>query len=134
MGPAPPNDARIAALAFWLAQDGKPYIWGCAGEPGWDCSHLYNAGVRAGGGPDWVNPPHERRAQTLWERLRPPPWSELKPGDACFYTDATGQHVIHVAVWWGDGRVFDASGGDSTTTSIEAALRRTPPARVGFHD
>lgn len=46
---SPDKMAADKAIAFALAQVGKPYVWGATGPDSWDCSGLTQAACRAGG-------------------------------------------------------------------------------------
>jgi cell wall-associated NlpC family hydrolase len=80
--------------------------------------------------PDWRA---THNANALWSHLthiHPSTDSHLRPGDLCFWGAADGGPINHVMLWWGDGRVYGACGGDHTTISVEEAVRRG--AKVQF--
>ena len=98
--------------------EGKPYVYGTDGPDTFDCSGVVAYCLLHAAGLDW--------RKTWWaDRMREklPPTVTPAPGDLALYPG-------HVMLVWGDGRVFGACGGDSTTTSIERALKRA--ARVRF--
>jgi murein DD-endopeptidase len=108
------------AMGFLLqcsTAEGKPYVWGAKGPDAFDCSGLVTWALHECGGPDWRNSHNSAR---LFAELAPV--EKPQEGDLAFY----GQpgRVTHVMVCWGDGRVYGACGGDSTTTSVEMAKLR----------
>jgi cell wall-associated NlpC family hydrolase len=104
------DDARAArAVAFALAQRGKPYQWGAQGPGAYDCSGLTWAAWRAAG----VAIPRTAAGQlTGLPRVRG--W--LQPGDLVVYR-SDGPSRRHVAMVVGGGRMVEA-------------LRRGVPVRV----
>jgi murein DD-endopeptidase len=114
---------RAAFLARARRLEGLPYVWAADGPHAFDCSGLVCYCLAEVGGPDWRA---THRCQTLWEAL--PPTREPQPGDLALY--GTPGHATHVMLVVGDGRVYGACGGDSTTTSPELALQRG--ARVRY--
>ena len=102
-GARPASGSRPAqAVAFALAQRGKPYRWGGEG-PGWfDCSGLTWAAWRAAG----VRIPRTAAGQ-LAELSRVP--GRLRPGDLVIYrTDGPSRR--HVAIVVDRGRMVEAQG------------------------
>jgi cell wall-associated NlpC family hydrolase len=92
------------AVAFALAQVGKPYLWAGAGPDSFDCSGLtMRAWERAG-----VPLPHYSAGQA--QLVLPVPWDGIRPGDLVFFAtnprDITT--VYHVALYVGDGLVVEA--------------------------
>jgi peptidoglycan DL-endopeptidase CwlO len=85
------------AVAFALAQIGKPYVWGGTGPGGYDCSGLVQAAWAAAG----VSIP--RTTYDQWASLPHVPSSDIQPGDLMFY-DGEG----HVAIYVGNGQIVDA--------------------------
>lgn len=114
---------RLIFLDAALRLEGQPYLWCGKGPTAFDCSGLATWCLRAAGGPDWRT---THNAQRLWDGL--PGVPKPAPGDLVFYGRL--DRVVHVMVWWGDGRVFGACGGDRGTTSLELAAARG--ARVRF--
>ena len=104
-GPAPaagdgPRATR--AVAFALAQRGKPYRWGAEGPDAFDCSGLTWAAWRAAG----VTVPRTAAGQLAdLPRAR----GQLRPGDLLVYrTDGPSRR--HVAMVVGPGRMVEALG------------------------
>ncbi|MGE5286002.1 MAG: NlpC/P60 family protein [Micromonosporaceae bacterium] len=88
--------ARVA-VAFALAQIGKPYVWGGTGPNGYDCSGLVQAAWAAAG----VSIP--RTTYDQWASLPHVSSSDIQPGDLLLY-DAEG----HVSIYVGNGMIVDA--------------------------
>jgi peptidoglycan DL-endopeptidase CwlO len=106
---APPAPAqqpldRLAgrAVAFALAQQGKPYRWGAQGPDAFDCSGLTWAAWRAAG----VAIPRTAAGQLAGvPRIR----GRLEPGDLVIYA-SRGPSRRHVALVIGGGRMVEAPG------------------------
>jgi cell wall-associated NlpC family hydrolase len=101
--PAGGDGARAArALAFALAQRGKPYQWGAEGPEAFDCSGLTWAAWRAAG----VTIPRTAAGQLAGlPRVR----GRLQPGDLVIYR-SSGPSRRHVAIVVGRGRMVEALG------------------------
>jgi cell wall-associated NlpC family hydrolase len=94
----PPRAAR--AVAFALAQRGKPYRWGAEGPGAYDCSGLTWAAWRAAGVPI----PRTAAGQLAGlPRVR----GRLRPGDLIIYR-TNGPSRRHVAMIVGRGRMVEA--------------------------
>ena len=115
---------RLAFLDEILKKEGCPYIWAAKGPDKFDCSGLITWAIRECGGPDWRF--SNGSSAHLFDKLKPT--DDPEPGDLIFY--GPPHKVTHVMVYWGDGRCYGATGGDSTTVSVEMANRRG--ARVRF--
>jgi len=90
------------AVAFALAQRGKPYRWGAEGPAAYDCSGLTWAAWRAAG----VAIPRTAAAQLDGlPRVR----GQLQPGDLVIYR-SDGPTRRHVAMLVGGGRMVEALG------------------------
>jgi cell wall-associated NlpC family hydrolase len=103
-GPAvrAPSPAAARAVAFALAQRGKPYRWGAEGPGAFDCSGLTWAAWRAAG----VAIPRTAAGQLAGlPRARGP----LRPGDLLIYP-SRGPSRRHVAMVVGRGRMVEAPG------------------------
>ena len=99
----PASGSRPArAVAFALAQRGKPYRWGGEGPGGFDCSGLTWAAWRSAG----VTIPRTAAGQLAGlPRVR----GRLRPGDLVIYRTA-GPTRRHVAMVVGAGRMVEAPG------------------------
>jgi cell wall-associated NlpC family hydrolase len=97
-GERTPSQAGRAAVAYALAQLGKPYVWGGAGPDVFDCSGLTSqAWLHAGR-------PVPRTSQEQWAQLQHVPLNQLRPGDlVVYYAGAT-----HIALYIGGGLVVQA--------------------------
>ena len=102
-GALPASDSRPArAVAFALAQRGKPYRWGGEGPGAFDCSGLTWAAWRAAG----VTIPRTAAGQLAGlPRVR----GRLRPGDLVIYR-SDGPSRRHVAIVVGTGRLVEARG------------------------
>jgi cell wall-associated NlpC family hydrolase len=101
--PAGGAGARAArAVAFALAQRGKPYRWGAEGPQAFDCSGLTWAAWRAAG----VTIPRTAAGQLAGlPRVR----GRLRSGDLLIYR-SDGPSRRHVAMVVGQGRMVEAAG------------------------
>jgi cell wall-associated NlpC family hydrolase len=101
--PATGDRARAGrAVAFALAQRGKPYRWGAKGPDAFDCSGLTWAAWRAAG----VTIPRTAAGQLAGlPRVR----GGLRPGDLVIYP-SRGPSRRHVAMVVGRGRMVEAPG------------------------
>ena len=99
--PAVDGSGRAArAVAFALAQRGKPYLWGAHGPGAYDCSGLTWAAWRHVGVPI----PRTAAGQLAGlPRVRGP----LLPGDLVVYR-SDGPSLRHVAMVVGRGRMVEA--------------------------
>ena len=96
--------AVATAIAFALAQLGKPYQWGSAGPDAYDCSGLVYAAYAAAG-------IHIARTTYQWQQDGPViPLSEIQPGDLLFSagSDGTPSDPGHVVMYLGGGQVIQA--------------------------
>jgi cell wall-associated NlpC family hydrolase len=94
----------MTALAFAMAQLGKPYQWGAAGPDAYDCSGLVYAAYAAAG---------IRIARTTYQWQQDGsvvPLSQLQPGDLLFSagSDGTATSPGHVVMYLGSGQVIQA--------------------------
>jgi cell wall-associated NlpC family hydrolase len=91
------------AVAFALAQRGKPYRWGAEGPDAFDCSGLTWAAWRAAG----ITIPRTAASQLAdLPRIR---GRRLRPGDLLIYP-SRGPSGRHVAMVVGPGRMVEALG------------------------
>jgi peptidoglycan DL-endopeptidase CwlO len=99
-----PSGAAAVAIAFALAQLGKPYQWGAAGPAAYDCSGLVFAAYASAG---------IGIGRTTFQRRQDGPavqLSQLQPGDLLFSagSDGTDADPGHVVMFLGGGRVIQA--------------------------
>jgi peptidoglycan DL-endopeptidase CwlO len=94
----PSAQGASRAVAVAMAQIGKPYVWGAAGESSFDCSGLMGFAWSAAG----HSLPHSSRAQ--YSATRRVSRSELQPGDLLFF----GSPIHHVGMYIGDGQMVEA--------------------------
>ncbi|MFF1559671.1 NlpC/P60 family protein [Streptomyces sp. NPDC058279] len=95
---ATPTAAGGAALAYAVAQIGKPYVWGAEGPASFDCSGLTSRAWEHAGRPI------PRTSQEQWAQLPKVPLDRLRPGDLVVYFPT----ATHVALYIGDGKVIQA--------------------------
>ncbi|WP_308310979.1 NlpC/P60 family protein [Streptomyces sp. GbtcB6] len=98
------------AVAFALAQIGKPYVWGAVGPSSYDCSGLTSTAWAAAGHPI------PRTSQAQWQGLTRVGLASVQPGDLIIYYDAT-----HVGMYIGDGEIVHAPRPGRTVTTAPAA-------------
>jgi len=127
--PPPAGEARAGrAVAFALAQRGRPYRWGAEGPRAFDCSGLTWAAWRAAG----VDLPRTAAAQ--FHAGRRVGRAELRPGDLVFYK-SSGPSGWHGGLVVGRGRMVEAPGAGARvrTASIRRAgyLGATRPTTRG---
>lgn len=95
---APASGVAGAAVAFALAQSGKPYIWGSTGPAGYDCSGLIYAAYASAG----VSLP--RTSFGMATAGVAVSTSDLQPGDIIISYGGG-----HAALYIGNGQVVEAS-------------------------
>jgi len=129
-GPAPRAPGPSRAVAFALAQRGKPYRWGAEGPGTFDCSGLTWAAWHAAG----VELPRTAAAQYARGGPRVPR-DRLRPGDLVFFR-SSGPSGWHVGLVVGGGRMVEAPGRHARVrvagirrAGYRGAVRPTP--RVG---
>ena len=101
----PADPRQRAALAYALAQVGKPYVWGAEGPNAFDCSGLMQASYAAAG------VAITRTTSTQVSDGAPVAGlGQLTPGDLLFIpgADGTAAHPGHVGMYAGDGVIVDA--------------------------
>ncbi|WP_308284549.1 C40 family peptidase [Pseudonocardia oceani] len=96
--------AAGTAIAFALAEVGKPYLWGGTGPDRYDCSGLMLRAFQAAG----INLPRVSRQQ--FYAGGHVPIDQAQPGDLLFYaTDPSDPRTIHhVTLYMGDGQMVEA--------------------------
>jgi NlpC/P60 family len=97
-----PSLRAARAVAYALAQRGKPYRWGAEGPDAFDCSGLTWAAWRASG----VAIPRTAAGQLAGLPRVP---GRLQPGDLVIYA-SRGPSRRHVAMVIGRGRMVEAPG------------------------
>ena len=97
--------AATDAVAFALAQVGKPYQYGATGPAAYDCSGLVYAAYQSVG----IAIPRTSEAQ--WSALPHELLSNLLPGDLIFYNNGEGgvPGPGHVVMYVGAGKVVEAA-------------------------
>jgi cell wall-associated NlpC family hydrolase len=97
-----PSPRAAQAVAYALAQRGRPYRWAAEGPAAFDCSGLTWAAWRAAG----VSIPRTAAGQLAGlPRVR----GQLRPGDLVIYR-SSGPSRRHVAIVVGSGRIVEALG------------------------
>jgi peptidoglycan DL-endopeptidase CwlO len=100
----PPTAAAGTAIAWALAQQGKPYVWGAAGPDAFDCSGLMLRAYEAAG----IQLPRVSRQQfNAGAKL---PIANAAPGDLLFwaYDSSDSRTIHHVAMYLGGGQIVEA--------------------------
>ncbi len=120
------SERRLMFMAWLIGQKGKPYVWSYKGAPllcgeelleCYDCSGLITAGLNYLGCPDWRQ---THSAAKLFDELEAT--KDPHPGDLAFYGPPT--RITHTMIFWGDGRVFGATGGNRDTTTPVIAKKK----------
>ncbi|WUH91400.1 NlpC/P60 family protein [Streptomyces sp. NBC_00433] len=95
-GPATGRAAE--AIAFALAQRGKPYVYGATGPGSFDCSGLTQAAYKAAG---------ITLGRTTYDQVKdgvPVSKADLRPGDLVFFYSG----MSHVGIYLGNGKIVHA--------------------------
>lgn len=122
--PAPPTSAYgvgtgssngsaaqgAAAVAWALARQGVPYVWGGTGPNGFDCSGLTMRAWQAAG----VS--LNRTAADQYVQIRKVSYNALRPGDLIFYSSDINDpsQIYHVAMWIGGNQIVEAPSAGQT--------------------
>ena len=106
------SGSAASAISFAMAQVGKAYVYGAAGDSAYDCSGLTMRAWGAAG----VSLPHSSAAQ--YSSGRHVSESELQPGDLVFYYSP----ISHVGMYIGNGMIVNAENPSVgvTVTSLHA--------------
>lgn len=101
---APPTAAAGAAIAFALAQIGKPYVWGATGPNSYDCSGLMLRAYEAAG----ILLPRVSRQQ--FHAGAHVAVTDAQPGDLLFwaYDPNDVRTIHHVAMYLGGNEIVEA--------------------------
>jgi cell wall-associated NlpC family hydrolase len=94
----PATGRAAAAIAFALAQRGKPYVYGATGPGSYDCSGLTQAAYRAAG---------VTLGRTTYDQAKegvPVSKADLRPGDLVFFYSG----LSHVGIYLGNGQIVHA--------------------------
>ncbi len=117
------TDPRSLALATLVDLLGLPYLWPCQ-ENGYKGKDPADGGLDCSGAVNWarykagVTPAVEKiDADELYRKLDKVEAKDAQMGDLCFY--GTEEHVTHVMMVVGDGRVIGESGGGSRCRTVE---------------
>ena len=102
------NAAREKMVAFALAQNGKPYIWGGNGPTGYDCSGLVQA-ASAAAGKTLVKPSASQWATCVAQGRTVPIKTALGTRGALLFRIGVGE-FNHVAISLGNGSTVEARG------------------------
>lgn len=114
------NGAELI-IAYAMSQVGKPYIWGDKNPAvgGWDCSGLCSEIAKFMGilkYNEFLN------AQGLYDRWAPnATHGVFQPLCFAFYGKSLINGITHVAFMVSPYQIIHAAGGDSTTTTVQAA-------------
>jgi cell wall-associated NlpC family hydrolase len=99
-----PTQAAAVAIAFALAQIGKPYVWGATGPDSFDCSGLMLRAYQAAG----INLPRVSSDQFHAGALLPV--HDAQPGDLMFlaYAPNDPSTIHHVFMYLGNNQIVEA--------------------------
>jgi cell wall-associated NlpC family hydrolase len=99
-----PTAAAATAIAFALAQIGKPYVWGATGPGAFDCSGLMLRAYQAAG----INLPRVSADQYHGGALLPV--HDAQPGDLMFlaYVPNDPTTIHHVFMYLGNNQIVEA--------------------------
>lgn len=112
------------------AELGKPYIWGAEGPDAYDCSGLAQTMLAKLN----LDPPGDQTAEGLYRHfvranrstMASPADSQL--GDLVFF--GTVESISHIALAWGEAKMFEAGGGGRDTTTVERARALNAEVRI----
>jgi cell wall-associated NlpC family hydrolase len=123
----PSDPPARAAVAYAIAQLGKPYVWGATGPNSFDCSGLVQASWAAAGVAISRSTASQVNDGTAVAGV-----DQVQPGDLLFIPGSTGTptHPGHVGIAAGAGLVIDAY--DSTHGVIAEKLTTWAPKLVAI--
>lgn len=98
-------DQGASAVAWAVAQVGKPYVYGATGPDSFDCSGLTSSAWRAAG--VTIN----RTSRDQYRQVLKVTYDAMRPGDLIFWGDdpADPGSIHHVAMYVGNGQMVEAS-------------------------
>jgi cell wall-associated NlpC family hydrolase len=105
-------------VALCKSKLGAPYIWGSNGPDSFDCSGLVVFALRK----LQLIPQASDYSAKMLCMASPARTKDVKPGDLAFYGPDIGR-ISHVSIALDGTHFLSASGGDSTTTTAEAAKK-----------
>lgn len=106
---------------------GTPYRYG-GDDPmsGMDCSDMVQQVLAAAG----IDPPGDQNAQSLYDYFeKNGSYNKYGAGALAFYGQSTTK-ISHIAFCIDQYRIIEAGGGDSTTTTLDAAIKRNAFVRM----
>ena len=89
------------------AQLGKPYVWGAEGPNSFDCSGFVYYCLRAAGSDRGRYNAKGYSEVKDWDRIDET--NVLEIGDLLFFWSSARHKIGHVGIYWGDGKMIDAS-------------------------
>jgi cell wall-associated NlpC family hydrolase len=118
---------KLALLAF-LSYVGVPYIYrGNSPLTGFDCSGL---AIEWGKMTGIMRSRYDNSSQGIYNDFSSK-WSPSPPKEMAYVFYGTSKRSIeHVAIMVDDKRVIEAAGGDSTTTTMDEAIKRDARVRL----
>ncbi|GAB3890075.1 hypothetical protein GCM10029964_060970 [Kibdelosporangium lantanae] len=121
------------AIAFAMAQLGKPYVWGATGPDAYDCSGLMLRSWQAAG--ITLN----RTSTEQYHNGNPVPLSQAARGDLLFWSyDHSPAGIHHVAMYLGNNTIIEANKKASPSTpdpspSPHPNPNSSPPPSASTH-
>lgn len=112
------------------AELGRPYIWGAEGPDAYDCSGLAQFLLAKLD----LDPPGDQTAEGLYRhfsrqnRSSTVAAADSQLGDLVFF--GNDESISHIALAWGEAKMFEAGGGGRDTTTVERARARNAEVRI----